>query len=47
MVTCLWPVASLQKTVEGLHFEAADWHAGNKFFEVFEVVYSINLLLIL
>ena len=33
--------------VEGLHLEVADWHAGNKFLEVFEVVYSSNLLLIL
>ena len=33
--------------VEGLHFEVTDWHAGSKFLEVFEVVFSINLLLIL
>ncbi len=23
-----------EERVEGLHFEAADWHAGNKFLEV-------------
>ena len=25
---------TLEERVEGLHFEVADWHAGNKFLEV-------------
>lgn len=25
---------TLEERVEGLHFEFADWHAGNKFLEV-------------
>ena len=30
-----------EEPVEGLHFEIANWHAGSKFLEVFNLMFSI------
>lgn len=32
-----------EERAEGLHFEVADWHAGNKFLDVC-IIYSVKLL---
>ena len=34
-----------EEQVEGMHFEIADWHAGNKFLEVFNVMLCSAFLL--